>query len=302
MSSHAFRSRNCPVCASTSNTAEAYSQRRAETLSMDAVRPYWTGFDKEKVFFSYHRCGSCGLLFAPIFFDDEQLVDLYSQMAPNMDVVPSSALEATQRGYFEAAMAAGPVAGGYLEIGPDIGFIVKHASQGSHFDKYWLFEPNRAVHDQLAAAASGKPHDIRADMSDLSCVPDGSIGLAVMVHVLDHLLDPVAMLAQIRAKLKPGGKLVIVTHNEKSLLRSLMSSKWPPFCLQHPEIYNPLSIAKALSAAGFANVKVDRSKNIFPAAFLIRHAALGFGIKLDKMRLPKFVLGLKLGNIITTAS
>ena len=95
-----------------------------------------------------------------------------------------------------------------------------------------------------------------ATMDDLSAVPDGSAALVVMVHVLDHILDPKAMLEQIRRKLKPGGRVAIVTHNEQSLLRSLMGKRWPPFCLQHPELYNPRSITKLLNSAGYGSVEV----------------------------------------------
>ena len=56
---------------------------------------------------------------------------------------------------------------------------------------------------QQLAAAGGHPATVLPVMDDLSAVPDGTVGLAVMVHVLDHLLDPVAMLEQIRAKLLP---------------------------------------------------------------------------------------------------
>lgn len=222
-------------------------------------------------------------------------------MAPNMDLVPSESLSATQRGYYEVAMRAKPARGGYMEIGPDIGFIVHEAAQTDRFDNYWLFEPNLAVHEQLAAATHGRAHSIVADMTDLSSVPDGSVGLAVMIHVLDHLLDPVSMLAQIRRKLMPGGRLVIVTHNEKSLLRKIMRNNWPPFCLQHPVIYNPESIKATLGAAGFAQVTVERSTNVFPLSFMVRQAAWTVGVKLDKLPVPDISLGLKLGNIITVA-
>jgi SAM-dependent methyltransferase len=138
-------------------------------------------------------------------------------------------------------------------------------------------------------------------MTDLSPVPDGSIGLAVMVHVLDHLLDPMTMLEQVRAKLRPGGTLMVVTHNEASVLRKVMGSRWPPFCLQHPQIFRPESIKKMMGGAGYRAVRVERSKNYFPISFMARQAAWTFRINLDSMPLPKVAIGLKLGNIITIA-
>ena len=122
-----------------------------------------------------------------------------------------------------------------------------------------------------------------------------------MVHVLDHLLDPAEMLAQIHAKLRPGGTLLIVTHNEASLLRRLLGTRWPPFCLQHPEIYSPASLTRLVARAGYNGVKVRPSKNYFPVDFLVRQAAWTVGIKLGAVPLPKIPLGLQLGNMLTIA-
>ena len=301
MTSPAFLHRSCPLCGGDTATAEVHSRQRAEDMTLDALRPFWSGLFKEKCFFSYHRCAACGLLYAPVFFDGPQLADLYSSMAPNMDLIASDALAATQRGYFDAAAATTQVDGGYLEIGPDIGYIVAEAARRGRFDHFWLFEPNRGVHDQLSAAAGSAPSTILPDMDDLSAVPDGSVGLAVMVHVLDHLLDPLATLTQIRTKLRPGGTLMIVTHDERSLLRRLMGVRWPPFCLQHPELYNPATMWNLLTRAGYGAVVVERSRNHFPLDFLARQAAWTVGVKLDRVPLPSVSIELRLGNMLTLA-
>jgi SAM-dependent methyltransferase len=297
-----FLDRACPACGATDRREEAHSPVRAETMTVEALRPYWSGLFSEKRFFTYHRCLGCGLLYNPAFFDGARLADLYSSMAPNMEVVSNDAIAATQKGYFDAGVAGARLDGGFLEIGPDAGHIVREAATRGAFDHFWLFEPNRAIHDTLRASASGRPATLLTDMDDLSPVPDGTVGLAVMVHVLDHLLDPLAMLTQIRAKLRPGGTLLIVTHNEKSLLRHLMGTRWPPFCLQHPELYNPATITGLLGRAGYGNVQVARSRNYFPLPFLARQAAWTVGLKLDRVPLPDVSLGLRLGNMLTLAS
>lgn len=293
--------RSCPSCGDDTATLESFSEPKAEVQPLDAVADHWSGLFRDKLFFSYHRCDTCGLLYAPVYFTPEQLSDLYASMSPNMDLVSSDAIEATQRSYWSAAKDAGPLRGGYLEIGPDIGYIVKEAARDGAFDHFWLFEPNVAVHEQLAAATAGAPHTISTAMDDLSGVPDGSVGLAVMVHVLDHLLDPAAMLEKVRAKLCDDGLLLIVTHNEKSLLRKVMGVKWPPFCLQHPEIYSPESIRSLIQKSGFGEVRVERSKNVFPLPFMVQQAAYAVGINLTKVPLPAIPIGLKLGNMITFA-
>lgn len=296
-----FIRRNCPACGANGGIAETSSATPAESLSLEQLKPYWRGLFQEKLFFTYDRCGGCGLLYAPVFFDQAQLGELYSAMAPNMDAVPTDAIEATQRVYFEEATEGLAVSGNFVEIGPDVGYIVGHAARDERFEHFYLFEPNKAVHAEVGAAAGARPFTISEDMDNLSAVPDGSAALVLMVHVLDHLLDPKAMLQQIHRKLKPGGRVAIVTHNESSLLRSVMGTRWPPFCLQHPELYNPQSITKLLNSAGYGTVEVHGSKNYFPIGFMVRQAAYTVGIKLGNVPLPKIVLGLRLGNIMTIA-
>ncbi len=298
----ALRDRACPLCGERDAVPAMSSSLCAEECTLDELRPFWFGIDRAKYFFTYHRCVACGLLYNPVFFDDAQLGDLYSAMPPNMDLVASDAIAATQRGYFDAAAGRGALDGGYLEIGPDIGYMVGEAARRGRFDHFWLFEPNRAVHDVLHAASAGRPTTILPDMTDLSAVPDRSIGLAVMVHVLDHLLDPVTMIEAIRAKLRPGGTLLIVTHDERSMLSRVLGAHWPPFCLQHPELYNPRTIRQLLARAGLPGAEVSRSRNYFPIDFLARQAALALGVRLNRVPLPRRAIGLRLGNILTMAT
>ena len=94
---------------------------------------------------------------------------------------------------------------------------------------------------------------------------------------------------------------MIVTHNERSLLRRVMKVKFPPFCLQHPELYNPASITSLLKSADYDHVDVRRSKNYFPISFMVRQAAWTAGVNLSRLPLPAVPVGLRLGNMLTLA-
>jgi SAM-dependent methyltransferase len=300
MTAPALHDRPCPLCASLDAVPEIASRNAADGRTLADLEPYWFGMDKERQFFTYHRCRGCGLLYNRTYFGESQLARLYAAMPPNMDLVPDSAIVATQRGYFRAASERVALEGDYLEIGPDVGHIVADAAREGRFDHFWLFEPNTAVHGRLGRAAAEQA-TILTDMTNLSAAPDGSVGLAVMVHVLDHLLDPLEMLRSIRRKLRPGGTLMLVTHDEQSTLRRLLGARWPAFCLQHPELYNPVTITTMLVAAGFDVVEVTRCTNHFPVDFLARQAAQAFGMRLGRLPLPKRALRLRLGNMLTFA-
>lgn len=261
------------------------------------------GFFKEKMIFSYHRCSACGALYAPEFFDQRQLADLYAQMPPNMELVPMTALRATQRGYHEAIHGCKLPSGGYLEVGPDIGLFTEHCVADSTFDRFWLFEPNVAVKPQLEKLMTGREWHLSHELLDFSIVPKQSISLAVMIHVLDHLLDPGETLRRIRSVMIPRDSLLlIVTHDEGSLLARLLGSRWPAFCLQHPQLYNRRSIRAQLDAAGLETVACIKTTNHFPANFLLRHLFWSLGLSIPNLpSIGEAILGLRLGNMLTLA-
>jgi hypothetical protein len=299
-----YLKRHCPICRKkTESSVEVFSKTKAEDLNYEKLVPYWNGFFKEKIFFSYARCDVCDLLFAPVFYRTDQLEALYGQMPPNMDVVPMPALLQTQREYFKELKKKSTLKNGYIEIGPDVGiFTINCVSEGK-FDKYWLCEPNRAVANALSDVVRNHAFVIIEDMFGFSAIPNQSAGAAVMIQVLDHLLDPIKTLTELREKLLPDGKLLLVTHNERSLLRRIVGWRWPAFCLQHPQIYNPKSITKLLDASGYKIESINKSKNYFEFSFLLKHLfwALGFKVK-SIPEIFNFRIGLKLGNIITIAS
>jgi 2-polyprenyl-3-methyl-5-hydroxy-6-metoxy-1,4-benzoquinol methylase len=146
----------------------------------------------------------------------------------------------------------------------------------------------------------GKDFEIVSDLSESKL--NKQYDLFIAVHVLDHLLDPYSDLLTIGKSMKSGGKAFIVVHNQKSMLAKILGRKWPPYCLQHPQIFDRKSIDLLLSKVGFHQIQISRTKNKVSIKNLI---SMLFQI----LRLPKFLLkvipdlsiDLYLGNIIVSA-
>jgi len=295
--------RKCPICKSGDAKKEISLLKNAIDSSFADLKECWNGLFKEKIIFDYNRCLKCGVLYCPTFFNDKHLVDLYNQMPANMEEVPLSALIKTQGGYFTFLKKNSKLTGDFMEIGPDIGLFTDFAVKKGNYKKFWLFEPNISVKDTLQSVVSDKNFSIIHEMEDFSKVPDNSVDAIVIIHVMDHLLDPTSYLKSLKKKIKSDGSLLIVTHNEKSLLRYIFKEKWPAFCLQHPQLYNLETTSKLLDETGFECVKQGRTQNYFKISFLIKHVLWALGIKINFV--PDFfgiTIGLKLGNIITIAT
>lgn len=302
----AYGHRKCPGCGSSVRTAASISSRPpAEDLPFDEVLRQWDKtIREEKSFFSYRRCGECGLLHCPVYPDDGQLRSLYGSMKPNMSELPESSLRRTQSGYLRTLFRHSPPPGDMIEVGPDRGFLA-HAAVATlpvSPRRFRFIEPNRAVHDDLRASVAPLPCDISVDLDRFDHIPDDSAGFAMMVHVLDHLLDPIGHLREIHRCLVPGGLIGIVVHDERSLLARLIGARHPIYCPYHPQLFNPTTLAAMLRRAGFDVLEVAKTRNHYPLRDVVETGFSRFGLGRLPVPIPRrIVLPMPLGNIQATA-
>ncbi len=295
--------RACACCESVKADPVVRSRPPAEEAPFPGIRDCWTGFFKEKLFFTYSRCRDCGLLYNQSYLSPEQTAELYGDMPENMSGVPAASLARTQRGYYDFFRRFSAPAGDYLEVGPDTGLFTQYVARESTFVTHHLFEPNRAAHADLTQRMGDRPHRVHQCFMDFDAVADGSVAAVTMIHVLDHLLEPLDTLRRLRRTLVPGGLVMVVVHDESSLLARLLGPRWPAFCLQHPQLYQPATIRALFEQAGFRVLATERTVNHFPAAYLVQH--LAYALKLG--RLPALLpaawsVPLKLGNFVTAAT
>ena len=82
--------------------------------------------------------------------------------------------------------------------------------------------------------------------------PDASFRIVVLRHVLEHVRDPVAVLAEVRRIIEPGGKLVIAVPNLASWQARLARDRWFHLDLpRHLFHFTPQSLARILAHTGF---------------------------------------------------
>lgn len=297
-----FINRACPNCNSSQATHKINSSIKAENTSYLDLKKHWIGFFKEPIFFTYSSCNNCNLLYNKTFFSNEKLNELYSSMPDNTAGQSLNNLRKTQHGYFDFLKKRNLPSGAYLEFGPDIGLFSENIISKKNFTHHYLIEPNKAVHTQLKKITAGKNTTISTDLFDISAIPEKSVATAVMIHVLDHMIEPGKIIKQVHEKLVDGGIILIVTHDERSLLARMLDSRWPAYCLQHPQLFNIKTISKFLGNLGFEKIKSKKSTNHFSIPYLLQHLiwSLGLGRFQFKER-PWLTIPLRLGNILTIA-
>jgi SAM-dependent methyltransferase len=295
------RGRSCPACGGAEGRTVMRAEAPAEDLSFDDLSRSWRGFFRKSCFFSYRRCARCGQAFAPVYFSPATLDRLYAAMDDNIHSGDETTSEQTQESYADSVAQKAARAARYLEIGPDTGLFARVLQKRRRIEQAFLAEPNRKAWDALAAVFAPGVAKIVPSLDELeTVVDDGSLDLAAGIHVLDHILEPKKTLDWVARKLAPGGVAAFVVHNERSLLARLLGRRWPAYCLQHPQLYNPETLAGLLRGSGFSQIKVYATVNYFPLGYLIAHGLYAVaGVKLS----PRFLnwpVKLRLGNIMAT--
>jgi len=267
----------------------------AESQSIEQLREYWRGFRSDSTFFTYVRCQSCQFAYCVNYFNDDQLQELYAFMPDNTNDENLDLLRKTQRGYQRQIASYGFRGIRVLDVGADIGLLAEAIRQHHSSVVVDAIEPNRGVHDTLQAALGSSGH-VAGSWAELPT--DVRYDLIAGIHVLDHLIDLNKAVQEVVGRIRPGGQVYFVTHNERSLMRRLLGRRWPPFCLQHPHLFDQRTLKRVLENAGFVDVRVRRTTNYFSLRHIARVATqlLGLPARVATV-VPPLALPLKLGNI-----
>jgi hypothetical protein len=253
-------SRNCPICGASAGKSVIKSKNSAENLSFVELSKNFVGLRADQTFFEYKRCTKCNLCFAPRYFSADELELVYRNMPPNLVGDEQKIVEKTHEGYVKHIKKNLASADSLMELGADLGLVTGPVVSHYKITKGVLIEPNLDVRTELMDSVGNKAgFEVVNYLSDIK--NDQVYDLFIGVHVIDHLLEPLQDLNLIRKKMKLGGKLFIVVHNQKSLLAKIMKSKWPPYCLQHPQIFDNKSIKNLLENSGYTNIRIKRTVN-----------------------------------------
>ncbi len=292
--------RACPICGSykISTKPNSSAKHPAEFMPWETAKSYFIGLRSDQVFFSYYRCQDCGLLYCPWYFSPKQISELYAAMPDNTMGEDKSTVSRTQSAYARWIMRPGVSNNRYLEVGPDIGLVAKEVVKLNSPQHITFLEPNQSVKAELLANVSRVESIEVVDF--IESMKETNFSLVAGIHVYDHLLKPLHDLQELRKNVSEGAHLAIVVHNEKSTLRKLLNSKWPPFCLQHPQLYNPETLKEILRLAGWEVISTERSTNWYHLKYFVKMGAGVLGISTVISNLaPNIEVPIKLGNMIS---
>jgi 2-polyprenyl-3-methyl-5-hydroxy-6-metoxy-1,4-benzoquinol methylase len=139
-------------------------------------------------------------------------------------------------------------------------------------------EPAAFYHDSLRARGHMVYGDLGAAVDDRA----GSVDLVVCLSVIEHVREPVQLLADMRRLLAPGGTVVVSTPNRADLLLAVGCEPYRRFFYRvvHRYYFDAASLGRAARAAGFAACAVRFYQRFDFANFigwLVEHRPCGRG-------------------------
>ena len=124
----------------------------------------------------------------------------------------------------------------------------------------------------------------------------------VLIHVLDHLPHPREDLITLRQQMADGGLMLVVVHDESSLLRRLLRQRWPPFRLQHPQLFSRQTLPAFVESCGFTVKSLSPTTNTLSIRHFVRAGFSAMGSDPGWIsRVPEIGITIRLGNILVVA-
>ena len=147
-----------------------------------------------------------------------------------------------------------------VELGPGVGANFRYLPPDTGLI---AIEPNRYMHGRLQTVAvrQGVRLDLRERMAEHTGLPDDSADVVVSSLVLCSVRDPVAVLAEVRRILRPGGTFRFVEHvvaPEGTPTRAAQRLLRRPWAWTFEGCSCERDLEHDIRAAGFESVSVER--------------------------------------------
>ncbi|MFY9823747.1 MAG: class I SAM-dependent methyltransferase, partial [Thermoanaerobaculia bacterium] len=207
--------------------------------------------------FAYHRCAGCSHVYISPGLRRAAYLDLEAEGESNGDGDGGSPYLEAQRLYAEPIcqlLRLRSPGARLLDLGFGEGHLLRTA-RAFGFEVYGMDASRQAV--ELLEPEFGR-HVVCGAIGAVA-IPWSDLDVIVMSHVLEHLRDPAAALAEVYGRLKPGGLLYVAVPDMGSVQFRMFGKNWDAVSpLVHLQGFNEASLGHLLARCGFvAGERVD---------------------------------------------
>jgi SAM-dependent methyltransferase len=290
--------RRCPLCGSGIE-GRVFAESNIDLAELDRF-----AFASRKLPEYMHarlfECGECGILYGNPVLSPDTLANCY-RGADFDSGGEASYASATYAAQVRRIIPLLPDLKGALDIGTGDGAFLEEL-QRLGFQDVAGVEPSEAP--VAAAKAHIKPL-IRPGLFRAADFPCASFSLISCFQTMEHVPNPLETVQGAYELLKPGGALVIVVHNRKSVSARLLGAKSPIFDIEHLQLFCPATSRRLLDRAGFRDITVSALWNSYPLHYWVKLLPIPNRVKrpllaaLKQSFLGAMPLALPPGNLLS---
>jgi SAM-dependent methyltransferase len=252
----------CAICGTVGNASELYPA----TLGSDAFTP--TIFSARRLPDRIHHrmvtCNRCRLVRADPVLDGKDSELLYQESTFDYGE-ELEGLRVTYGETLDRLVHYVPKRDGLVDIGCGNGFVLEVAQERGWSNVRGV-EPSA---DAIAHAAPTVRDSIVADIMRPGILDKEAFDAVTLFQVLDHMPDPLELLTQVRATLRPGGVVMAFNHNVTAWSARLLGERSPIIDVEHTYLYDPQTSRALFTRAGFDVIEVGSVRNTYSLAYLL---------------------------------
>lgn len=225
------------------------------------------------------QCKGCDLVYANDPPDQSLLAHAYHEADFDSDAEAQDAA-ASYAQAIAPVLARLPRRDDALEIGTGTGVFLDHL-QRAGFARVVGIEPSASA---IAAAPAHRRAWIREGIFREEDHQPASCDLICCFMTLEHVLDPNTIASAASRLLRPGGALVLVTHDYRAWINRLLGRRSPIIDIEHMQLFSPRSVRALLERNGFEGIHVDSFRNRYALRYWMRLLPLPPGAKAGLIR------------------
>lgn len=279
----------CPVCHSLIHTL---LYKKNSQLNYNSFTPTSSDFG---IYFDLYKCEGCHTVFSLDNVSESDIAKLYTASKHGDYMLERDNRQRNFRNLIKtfARYLQDRDNVSILDIGSSTGLFLNTVKETFPNWKLSGIEPSKDAVQHCKELFNIEL--LQGVFEDIS-LPKNEYDIVTMLDLIEHVHNPLDIIASAHKCLKDNGLLVITTPNIESWTARLFKQRWWSFRLMHTLYYSPLSMQLMLSKKGFRVIKMRGLIRTFSLRYCLRH--LGWTITGPSFTIP---FPLTLGDMVIIA-